>query len=599
MEQKDVGDLSHSQSDPDFRINKADLFKDQPEKVAAQSAYSTSSIQKSRAEAIVLTYAAGLPVLQPPPRTHVKNIYETTAYSVGSSVQSGGASAPAEGIASLPQRKTTPTSPDHKKSVLDLDDVMDFVRNLIALIISDTEQIGPDSGKGNQSLKLMLSAMALEMLYLSVYGGMTGEEFTNLIHEKVDLQATIKPLAEQLINFIRSQLPKDAKARQEAMSKLVEFVDTHKSMAYLFKATDVLSQVLAKGGFEESKTSVQGVEDFMKSLDQVEQTKDTIIASIVQNYNKNLSEFSERMQSNDIQIWMQEVSDKGTESPTEYYAFILARSATQSVDGKNALIERFSQALNQWIIEPNTQFPLSGEDMPVYPSSAFIAGSMVCGVDIVRDAIKNTTNIFQHQLQNSPVADVLFAAAPSVVLTPDYQAAAALIVALLNNGAVYKATEDALKQGKEKNSPPRDLDFAIQYARHIISIVKHKSSIFSQHKEIQERDRLIRLMLTVMALNMVYRSAYGGMTGEEFGAILKGETSDIHDRIKLLVEQLAGLIKANLPVYEEVRAETILKLMDYIDRKDSIDSMLQSTRILANLLSTKDVDQKRWEVQSG
>ena len=123
--------------------------------------------------------------------------------------------------------------------------------------------------------------------------------------------------------------------------------------------------------------------------------------------------------------------------------------------------------------------------------------------------------------------------------------------------------------------------------------------MFAQNKEIEELDRLVRLMLSVMALNMLYRSAYGGMTGEELGAILKGETSDIHEKIKLLVEQLAALIQSNLPAHAEVRAETILKLMDYVDSKDSIDSMLQSTRILANLLSTKDVDQKRWEVQSG
>lgn len=602
MDKSDVKDLSHFQPDPNARINKTDQIKNQPDQVAAQSTYSTSSIQKSRAEAIVLTYAAGLPVLQPPPKTQAKNIYETTAYSVGSSVQVGGGAAPIpmEGLAHIPNRTETPKAESvHKKSALDVDEVLDFVKNLLALITSEIDQIDQDQSAGNQSMRLMLSAMALEMLYLSVYGGMSGEEFKSLFTEKVNLPANIKSVADPLISFIKSRLPKDAKTYSEAMAKLVESIDSHQSLPSLFKAARFLSQTIAQGGILESKTSAHGVEDFMQSLDQVEQTKETIITSIWQNYSKNLSEFSERMQGSDIQAWVQEVVDKGTKSPTEYYAFILAKSSMENIDGKNTLLERFSQAFNQWVIDPH-KHARGDAGMLDYPSSSFIAGCMVCGIDIVREAIKNTSSIFQHQLQNNPVADVLFATAPSLMLTPDYQSAAALIVALLNNGAVYKATEDALKKGKEKESPPRDLDFAIKYARQIIAIVAHKGpSTQSEHKEIQERDRLVRLMLTVMALNMLYRSAYGGMTGEEFGAVLKGETRDIHERIKSLVGQLTLLIKANLPVSVKVREETILRLMDYVDSKDSIDSMLESTRLLAHLLSTADVDQKRWEVQSG
>ncbi|MBA3816682.1 MAG: hypothetical protein H0X29_09245 [Parachlamydiaceae bacterium] len=599
MDQNDVSDLSHFKPDPNIKINQADQIKNQPEQINAQLAYSTSSIQKSSAESIVLTFAAGLPILQPPPKTQVKNIYEA-AQSVGGTAQVGAAPIPMEGMTSTPIRpeaSTATSSPN--KSALDLNEVIDFVKKLLALLTSDTEQVGGDRSAYDQSLRLMLSAMALEILYLAVFGGMTGEEFKSLFTGKVALPANIKSLADQLISIIKSSLPTDAKSSSEAMAKLVESIDTHRSVSALIKSAHFLSEVLVQSEFEKPKDSSNGVEDFMQSLDQVEQTKKTIISSIWGNYSKNLSEFSERMQGSDIQTWIKEVIENGTESPTEYYAFILAQSSMQNIDGKNALIERFSQAFNQWIIEPNKQVHLSGKVTDIdYPSSSFIAGCMVCGVDIVRDAIKNTSNVFQHQLRDNPIADVLFAAAPSMMLSPDYQSAAALIVALLNNGAVYKATEDALKKGKEEGSPPRDLDFAIKYARQIIAIVTHKGASNSEHKEIQERDRLVRLMLTVMALNMLYRSAYGGMTGEEFGAILKGETNDIHERIKSLIEQLSFLIKANLPAAEKVREETVLKLMDYVDSKDSIDSMLQSTRILATLLSTKDVDQRRWEVQS-
>lgn len=606
MGQDDISDLSRFKPDRSVHVPKADQIKNQPEqRITRQAPYSSSSMQKSNAESIVLTYAAGLPVLQPPPRTQTKNIYETTAYSAGGTAQAGSAPPmPLEGQTFVPSRTELPAAArTQKRSVLDLEEVLDSVKNLLALITTDTEQVGRDRSAGDQSLRLMLSVMALEMLYLSVYGGISGEEFADLFTKKVDFPANIKPLAEQLISFIKSHLPSDPKAYSEVMAKLIESINSHQSLESLLKATQVLSQALAHGELLEPKDSATGVEVFMHSLDQVDQTKQTIIASIWQNYSKNLAEFSERMKGADIQAWMQEVSDRGAQSPTEYYAFILAKSSMQTSDGRNALLERFSQAFNQWVIDPNKQAYLGGnaaDMMEAYPTSSFIAGCMVCGVDIVREAIKNTSGIFQHQLQDNPIADVLFSVAPGIVLYPDYQAAAALIVALLNNGAVYKATEDALKKGKEKGSPPHDLDFAIKYAKHIIAIVTHKSVLSHlQPKEIQERDRLVRLMLSVMALNMLYRSAYGGMTGEEFGAILKGETQDIHDKIKSLIEQLTGLVKANLPISQEARAETILRLMDYVDSKDSIDSMLQSTRILANLLSTKDVDQRRWEAQSG
>lgn len=599
MDNNDIGDLKHFQPAPNLKPDKITPPHVKPEQAASQSAYTSSSIQKSSAEAIVLTYASGFPVLQPPPKTQVKNIYEATTYSVGSTAQAGPIAAPMEGLSKLPAYLEGAKEISNKnKPNVSLEDVIDFVRKLLAIITAETEQIEQERAVGDQSLKLMLSTMALEMLYLSIYGSMSGEEFKSLLHEKVDLPANAQPLASSLITFIKSRLPIEAKTYNEVMSKLIDSINTHPSLTSLFKRAEYLSQAIVNGTSFDIATSSRGIDDFINSLGEVEQTKETIITTIWQNYDQNLKEFSQRMHNSDIQTWIQEVKGKEIKSSTEYYAFILAQSAVRQPDGKIPLVEQFSSAFNHWVLNPHKQVS-EANNTQEYPSSSFIAGSMMAGVDIVRDAIKSTINIFQHQLHDSPLADVLFAVVPGITLTPDYQSAAALIVALLNNGAIYKATEDALKKGKEKNIPPKDLDFAIKYAKQVIAIVTHKITNESpQNKEIQERDRLVRLMLTVMAMNMLYRAAYGGMTGLEFGTILKGETADIHEKIKPLIEQLAHLIKNNLPATEQARQDTILRLMDYVDSKDSIDSMLQSTRILANLLSTRDIDQKHWEVQS-
>lgn len=592
-------------------VNKSERVKIQTEKMAQSSYYSNSTIQKSDTEALVLALAAGFPVLQPPPKTQTKNSYEASATSVGGSAGPAGAQVPAAAATHPPAHsaQTKKASSLSSNEVLNLETVIKFVRTLLAILVHETNQSGQlnqDEAAYNQLDRLILSAMAMHLLYQETYGGMTSEEFADLLtNDTVEMPEQIKSTMDKLKAIVNANLPQNPAARAEMMSTLKASIDQNIPFSTRVATMQVLAQKLS------AQLSAQNVEveELLSPLTnvqlqpQVQQTKNTLIDSMLTTYTRNLSEFASRMQGDDITQWLQKVSLAKANSPSEYYAIVLAFSATQNPSGtpkNNALIEKFNLAFNSWINQPNQHLGSAKvHSDPFYPSSSFLAGCVICGADVLRNSTKDMSPEAGLQSPKSPVADVLFAVGPTSNLAVDYLAAAALIAALLSNGAVYKATDDTLNKNANKDTPPKDLDFAINYARNIIAIVTYKSAAKEiLNKEIQEQNRLVRLMLSAMALNMLYRAAYGGMTGEEFGSVLKGETQDLPEKIKPLIDQLAFLIKANLSSNEKSRTETIIRLMDYVDTKDSIDSMLQSTQILKNLLPSKDMERNRWEIPS-
>jgi hypothetical protein len=91
----------------------------------------------------------------------------------------------------------------------------------------------------------------------------------------------------------------------------------------------------------------------------------------------------------------------------------------------------------------------------------------------------------------------------------------------------------------------------------------------------------------LMALNMVYRAKYGGMQGQELADLLNGNSTGLSPDIQNLVGQLVGLVNRFMP--SKTRAETLAQLMDYVDSKDSVDSMLETSNLFASFLSP-DVD---------
>lgn len=336
---------------------------------------------------------------------------------------------------------------------------------------------------------------------------------------------------------------------------------------------------------------------------QSEQTKNAIINSMWDLFLKRVHEIEERAKKEDIEKWTKNVAaNGGPKSATEYNAYLISITAGQrdkEVNGNDSLTVQFDHTFHRWFIAPldlngsaivnPLAVPLTS-DSHSYPSSAFIAGALVTAADALQGPTSG-----QHLGSMNPVADALFAMGPNSTLPGDYQAAAAMIAALLYGGAMRKATNDTIKGAAQTGKPPQDLDFALNYAYNVMKIVSQPLAK-PENKVRSDQDKFIRLMLSVMALKMVYRARYNGMTGIELASLLEGNTSDIHESIKSTVQQLVKLINANLPKDAVERENAIGDMMAYVDSPQSMDSTLGITRMYNEYLTAGNAeDFKRFE----
>ncbi len=340
-----------------------------------------------------------------------------------------------------------------------------------------------------------------------------------------------------------------------------------------------------------------------------EQVKNDIINTMWDIFLKNVQELSARAKKDYIKHIELEAEQGKTVLAADYLAYLLSLSAgerTKEVDGLSgsALVVQFTNAVHQWIVAPveHHQSLHASQVSRDYPSSGFIAGAMLINADTIRFAIGDNNNNLGYQMSVSPVADALTSIGPTSGLPGDYQAAAALVAALLNGGAVYKATFDSIQEAAQKGSTPGDIDFAINYANTIMRIVKHGvDQDRSTNKHQNEQSKLIRLMLTAMALNLLYRASYGGMTGEELASLLNGNT-DVHEMIKPMIKDLVALLNSLLPskeMDEEGRNAMIAILGQYIDSKDSVSEMLSATRMFKSYLASDNLQHQRWASAQG
>lgn len=328
-----------------------------------------------------------------------------------------------------------------------------------------------------------------------------------------------------------------------------------------------------------------------------------IISTMWDRYIENIREVAERLRKDDIRHDVEDPSKTGPKSSTEYFAFLMAASAIRRAEelegtGPSPLAVQFTNAYNDWLVHPSESSAIVGA-AGLYPSAAFMAGCVACNPDAIRSAIGADSAVLGIQLSVSPVADALAGVGPTSGLPGDYQAAAALVAALLYGGAVNRATAETIAQGKGAEAQ-YDLNFATNFAKQIMAIVTKdigKGDPTNPYREAQ--NTMIRLMLSAMALNMVYRSAYGGMQGKEFAGLLSGDTNNVDPAIRELVGQLASLVNFYLPNDPKARAETIARLMEYVDSKDSVDSMLQTSRLFTSSLDTGTVDANRLASRGG
>lgn len=318
----------------------------------------------------------------------------------------------------------------------------------------------------------------------------------------------------------------------------------------------------------------------------VAQKTHDIISKMWDTYIENIRQVAERLKKEDIKKQTEDADKPGPMSSTQYFTYLMSLSSTKRADEveSNTLTLQFTNTFNQWMITPipggsDTATSSAG----AYPSAAFAVGSVASNPDLIRLAIGADSALLGVYLSSSPVADAIHAVGPTTGLPVDSQAAAAMVAALLNGGALLRATAMTMVKGPDQ--PQYDLNFAMAYANNIKAIVTQNLGETDPNR--MQQNNMIRLMLSAMALNMLYRAAYGGMAGLDMAALLNGSsTKDIPDpEVRKLVDQLVSMINAFMP--KGKREEIIARLSEYVDSKESVDSMLETTGLFTASLDTK------------
>lgn len=287
----------------------------------------------------------------------------------------------------------------------------------------------------------------------------------------------------------------------------------------------------------------------------------------------------------------------GPKSSVEYSAFLLQSTtnvrAKELSSDSNTLSIQFSGAFDAWFMHPSAT--ADGR----FPDPSFINGCLVCGPAAIQTAIGADSSILGIQLSISPAADALAVGGPASALPGDQQAAisaSAMIAAMMFYGAFGAANKTNVTEAIAGGNTPTTLGFAKDFAKQIMAIVTHPLEGGDPMQ-----NNLIRLMLSAIGLNLLYRTAYGagtekeGMSGKDMAALINGgDISDIPDpEVRKMVGDLVTLINNYLPEGEDARNKAIAVLSEQVDDKESADSMLETTNLFASLLNTKGIDASR------
>lgn len=320
-----------------------------------------------------------------------------------------------------------------------------------------------------------------------------------------------------------------------------------------------------------------------------QQMEHDIIMKMWDTFIENLREIAAQQRAEQRREEIFDTDKTGPKSGSDYLVYLMSVSLNQRVqeldsEGVAPLVGQFSNTFNQWLVSPvdASSTNVSGD----YPSSAFVAGAVAGSLGAIRSAIGADSATLGVQLSVSPVADSLLAVGPSSGLPGDYQAAAALVAAMMYNGALNRAVENSIDASASGGKPIQDIDFAVNFAKTIMAIVA-KSLEGTQPQDPQQASQsdMMRLMLASVALNLLYRASYGGMSGIDMESLINGSaTIPNSDPNKGIVDQLLGVIRGYLPADAAAREEAIARLSEYVDSKESADSMLGTASELSTSL---------------
>ena len=336
---------------------------------------------------------------------------------------------------------------------------------------------------------------------------------------------------------------------------------------------------------------------------QLDQLYHNIIIDMWDKYSETLKEIAKRREEDYLEKWGKDLTREGPKSAAEYNAYLMAITPTQRADetgksGDDGLSIQFGATYNQWFVHPaeNGITPTGS-----YPDSRFISGAIASAPDLVSQTI-GVAGAVGLQMSVNPVADALTSLGPVSALPMDSQLATALVAALLYNGSMNKANYEALTDSANQSQPLTTVNFAINYAKNILAIVTHNVEGDEPTSARAGENRLIKLMLATTALALLHREVFDGVSPEELRDLIETNNIDkskIPQETKDLFKSLAAAVNELLNQSPETREAMIAQMAQYGNHKESIESMLKSTKLLIATLDTSSITSGRLAAKQG
>ncbi len=248
--------------------------------------------------------------------------------------------------------------------------------------------------------------------------------------------------------------------------------------------------------------------------------------------------------------------------------------------------------LQQWVTDPGAV------------SMAGVLAGGIADAQALVGAVDSSTGV--DRISVSPFADAIAGVGgPLSGMPMDIQAAAALVAALLNGQAVNKVNAEMLTEalGQKPPVPPEDIDFAVKYGNQVLGmVIPQMEGASSLPPERAALNTAVRLTLSAMALNLLYRTLYGGMNGMEMKELLNADPSQLGSLLKFpentsdemrakittLMSNLLTQVQACFPKDAAGKESVIDNISNYVGQKDSVSSMLAVTQMFRVYLSETD-----------
>jgi hypothetical protein len=361
--------------------------------------------------------------------------------------------------------------------------------------------------------------------------------------------------------------------------------------------------------FQGSSEGIEGVHgsSILTFSAQVEQMTHDIIVDMWDKYAETLKEIAKRREEDYREKWGKDLAKEGPKSATEYNAYLLALSPTQRRDeigptGDDGLDVQFGATYNRWLANPAENTSASGAPSAgQYPNATFITGAIASSPDLVSQTM-GVAGAAGLQLSVSPIADALTALGPVSALPADSQLAVALVAALLYNGSASKANNDALEDASKKGLPLTFAEFGINYAKNILAIITHNVEGDKTASREGNQNRLIKLLLATTALTALHRGVFDGVQPQDIEDLINTnniDKADIPEETKQLFRDLAAKVNDLLNESPETREALIAQMAQYAGRKETVESMMSSTKLLMATLDPPSINSNRIAAKQG